>query len=65
MKVNQARKILGSSSDKYTDSMIIDFIETAETLKNIFYEFIQKDNTSNLWHNKQNNNDKTEGSNLY
>ena len=65
MTVNQARKILGSSSDKYTDSMIMDFIETAETFKNIFFEFIQKDNTSNLWHNRVNNNDQTKSSNLY
>lgn len=59
MTVDQARKILGSSGEEYTDLMIVDFIETAEIFKNIFFEFVQKDNTSKLWHNGVNNNDKT------
>lgn len=65
MTIQQARKILGSSSDKFSDEIIGDFIQTAELLKELFYEFVQESNSLNLCHNKITNDDQRTGSNLY
>lgn len=65
MTVQQARKILGSSSDKFSDDIINDFIYTAEMLKTLYYEFIQEKDTHELCHNKINYNDKGKSSYLH
>lgn len=65
MTVQQARKILGSSSDKFSDDIINDFIYTAEMLKTLYYEFTRESDTHGLCHNKSNNNDKTKSSCLH
>lgn len=65
MTLQQARKILGVSSDKYSDEIIGDFVQTAELLKTLFYEFIRESNGLDLCHNKLNINDKRKGGNLH
>lgn len=65
MTVQQARKILGSTSKNYSDEIILDFIQTAEMLKTLFYEFIHESSNYRLCHNKLNNNDKRESSHLH
>ncbi len=65
MTVQQARKILGSTSENYSDEIIIDFIQTAEMLKTLFYEFIHESSNYELCNNKLNNNDKTKSGCLH
>lgn len=65
MTVQQARKILGSKSDKYSDQIIFDFVQTAEILKTLYFEFVRENNGFDMCHNKINNHDKREGGNLY
>ncbi len=63
MTVQQARKILGQSSDKFSDGVIVDFIQTAELLKTLFYEFMRESKSINLCDNYTD--DKRKGSNLH
>lgn len=64
MTIQQARKILGQTSENFSDEIISDFIQTAEMLKTLFYEFIRESNNYELCHNKLNNDDKTKSSSL-
>lgn len=64
MTVQQARKILGTSSDDFSDEVVTDFIQTAEILKKLFFDFIQESKNLQLCHNNLENNDKTKSSNL-
>lgn len=64
MTVQQARKILGKSSNDFSDEVINDFIHTAEILKTLFFDFIQESSNLQLCHNNLDNNDKTKSSNL-
>ena len=64
MTVQQARKILGTSSNDFSDEVVTDFIQTAEILKKLFFDFIQESSNLQLCHNKLDIYDKTKSSDL-
>lgn len=65
MTVQQARKILGSKSNKFSDETIENFIQTAEIFKTLFFEISFEENRSESFHLKLQNNDKRKSCNLH